>query len=644
MQTLTMATAVSRESAQFRVIEAWARSVEDRSDGALDIEVFAAGELIGAFEVTDAVSAGQIDLGWTSPAFTPFFFPAVNGLVVPGDAPLGSVASESAWQVLTDTDEPGVNIEILAAAMSGLSQIALRGPFAGFEGLKIAAQGALGSVLSTMGVSVQNIPAGEVASALASGAIDGFASSFDLARRLEFDDLIAERLVLPDNALAGLIPFALMANEDALANLPPALRDLLLEETGAGLSRELGARMEATERAALEVITTPERALDGAALDAFAAAVETYRDGLSAQARAANDAFRHALSNGTEGALIYGTESANALEGSGRDDQIEAFGGDDTIRAADGEDSVRAGQGNDSVRGGADDDLLRGEQGDDTLDGDAGNDTLSGSAGDDSLRGDGGDDRLFGGAGEDTLRGGSGDNELSGGAGADKLYGGSDDDTLNGGADADLLVGSGGNDSLRAGDGDDTLFGNAGDDRLNGEDGDDWASGGSGDDLLLGRAGQDTMRGSTGDDRFFGGADEDVLAGNGNNDTIHGGSGDDRLFGGSGNDVLVGDSGADLLNGGSGADVFVFETVADSPHSGPRDEIADFVSGTDRIDLSGFAGTLSFVGSTYTGAGNEVRYNESIGRLYVDLDGDRASDLSIDLDGAPELRASDLIL
>ena len=68
----------------------------------------------------------------------------------------------------------------------------------------------------------------------------------------------------------------------------------------------------------------------------------------------------------------------------------------------------------------------------------------------------------------------------------------------------------------------------------------------------------------------------------------------------------------------------------------------DFAVGVDQIDLSGF-GDLTFVDS-YTGAGNEVRYNDAIGRLYVDIDGDSASDFSVDLTAGAGLTESDLIL
>ena len=197
---------------------------------------------------------------------------------------------------------------------------------------------------------------------------------------------------------------------------------------------------------------------------------------------------------------------------------------------------------------------------------------------------------------------------------------------------------------MKGGNDRDTLYGNDGADTMRGENGDDWLSGGDDDDVLAGNAGNDTMRGSNGADSLFGGNQNDVLAGNDGGDLLNGGSGNDRLFGGNDDDTLIGGTGRDTLGGGTGADVFVFSSMSQSPHGSGRDTILDFQTGVDRIDLGGFAGTLDFVGASYTGSAGEVRYNGAIGRLYIDLDGDMASDVSVDLDGAPSLTAADLIL
>jgi len=80
---------------------------------------------------------------------------------------------------------------------------------------------------------------------------------------------------------------------------------------------------------------------------------------------------------------------------------------------------------------------------------------------------------------------------------------------------------------------------------------------------------------------------------------VIGGSGHDVLKGGAGNDIINGGAGNDALTGGAGADRFVF----DGAEFG-NDTIADFVVGTDILDLSAYVrGDVSF---SQNGANTDV--------------------------------------
>jgi Ca2+-binding RTX toxin-like protein len=145
----------------------------------------------------------------------------------------------------------------------------------------------------------------------------------------------------------------------------------------------------------------------------------------------------------------------------------------------------------------------------------------------------------------------------------------------------ETLTGATGNDVLSGGDGNDKLFGLAGNDTLDGGNGNDRLFGGDGDDSLIGGDGIDTanyidaMSGVTvslalAGAQATGGAGSDTL------------SGIENLTGSAFNDVLTGDAAANILSGGDGADTFVF-----AAGSG-QDTVNDFVSGSDKLDLSAF--------------------------------------------------------
>ena len=92
--------------------------------------------------------------------------------------------------------------------------------------------------------------------------------------------------------------------------------------------------------------------------------------------------------------VIYGSASADTLNGTSVDDVLYGLAGNDVIYGASGNDVIYGGDGNDSINGFGDNDLIYGDAGNDYIRGYGGNDTLYGSSGNDMLIGDTGDDLM----------------------------------------------------------------------------------------------------------------------------------------------------------------------------------------------------------------------------------------------------------
>ncbi|WP_425040367.1 calcium-binding protein [Primorskyibacter sp. S187A] len=341
------------------------------------------------------------------------------------------------------------------------------------------------------------------------------------------------------------------------------------------------------------------------------------------------------LLGGEDSITNFGSVDGSVFLGN-ENDRYDGRGGLVTgfIQGENGNDTLIGGAQTDNMTGGENSDLLFGRDGDDLLSGDGGTDTINGG---------GGNDDLFGGNSADRISGGSGDDIINGDSGTDELYGNSGDDTILGGTANDTISGGSGDDDLRGGNNADEIGGGSGNDTIRGESGSDVMRGGSGNDAMSGSSGNDEMDGGSGDDRLFGGSNNDTLEGTLGNDFLDGGSGNDSIRGGSDNDTIKGGTGRDTLSGGEGNDIFVFTSAAESANSNQRDTIIDFVATIDQIDLSEIADGLTFVES-YTGAGNEVRYNDTIGRLYITTDTDAASEFSLDIGAFSGLTEDDLIL
>lgn len=181
-RTLTMVTTWGRGLAGVHdTAQRAADSITAMTDGQITVDLKAAGELVGAFEVFDAVTSGQADMYHgpdyyfvgQHPAYA--FFTAV---------PFGMTAQEIMnWYYqaggLELHDELG-QIFGLKSFLSGNTGTQAGGWFRSeinapedFQGLRFRMPGLGGQVLGKLGASVQNIPGSEVYQAFASGAIDG---------------------------------------------------------------------------------------------------------------------------------------------------------------------------------------------------------------------------------------------------------------------------------------------------------------------------------------------------------------------------------------------------------------------------------------------------------------------------------------
>ncbi|MGR3758914.1 TRAP transporter substrate-binding protein [Roseobacteraceae bacterium NS-SX3] len=181
-RTLTMVTSWGRGLAGvFDSAQRVADSITAMSDGALTVDIKAAGELVGAFEVFDAVSSGQADMYHAADYY---FVGQHPGYAFFTAVPFGMTAQELVnWYYhaggMELHDELGQIFGLKSflagntgAQAGGWFNKEINGP-EDFNGLKFRMPGLGGKALGKLGASVQNIPGSEVYQALSSGAIDG---------------------------------------------------------------------------------------------------------------------------------------------------------------------------------------------------------------------------------------------------------------------------------------------------------------------------------------------------------------------------------------------------------------------------------------------------------------------------------------
>ena len=322
---------------------------------------------------------------------------------------------------------------------------------------------------------------------------------------------------------------------------------------------------------------------------------------------------------------------------------------------------------------------------------------------------------LTGNTAANTLDGGNGNDILIGGLGADSMIGGGGNDTygVDNALDSVVELAGGGTDridssvsySLALLDNVENLTltgtlansatGNAFANTLTGNAAANTLDGGDGNDILIGGLGADSMIGGGGNDAFVvdnaldsvvelaGGGTADrvnssisyslalldnvenllltgtaAITGTGNAfaNTLTGNAAANTLDGGDGSDMLAGGLGVDHLTGGVGIDRFILNSLAESAvGTGLRDVIADFVSGTDKIQLTAIDANsstaandaFSLIGTgAFGNVAGQLRYFADGGDTVLegDVNGDGVADFQLQLTGNHTFFAADFLL
>ncbi|MGB3313406.1 MAG: TRAP transporter substrate-binding protein [Albidovulum sp.] len=181
-RTLTLVTTWGRGLAGVHdAAQRCADTITAMTDGQLTVDLKAAGELVGAFEVFDAVTSGQADMYHGADYY---FVGQHPGYAFFTSVPMGMTAQELVnWYYHGGGhefhDELGQIFGLKSflagntgAQAGGWFRNEIKGP-EDFNGLKFRMPGLGGKALGKLGASVQNLPGGEVYQALSSGAIDG---------------------------------------------------------------------------------------------------------------------------------------------------------------------------------------------------------------------------------------------------------------------------------------------------------------------------------------------------------------------------------------------------------------------------------------------------------------------------------------
>ncbi|QLF69110.1 TRAP transporter substrate-binding protein [Peteryoungia desertarenae] len=279
-----------------------ARSVSEATDGAFQIQVFAAGEIIPALEAADAVAAGTVEMAHSCS----YYYIGKDPTFALGTAiPFGlNARMTNAWFTAGGGNElmneffAGYNLHALPAGntgaqMGGWYRKEIK-TIEDLKGLKMRVAGLAGQIMSKVGVTPQQIAGSDVYPALEKGALDAteFVGPYD-DLRLSFYK-VAPYYYYPAWWEGGPAVHAFF-NLERFNELPDNYKRILTDACAAANARML-ARYDASNAEALRQLVangTQLRAFSSDILDVcHKAAKETYAE-LSASNKAFKKIFDH---------------------------------------------------------------------------------------------------------------------------------------------------------------------------------------------------------------------------------------------------------------------------------------------------------------------------------------------------------------
>lgn len=238
-RTLTYVSFVPRENDASDAAEELMARVSERTGGAIEFETFYDGSLCGAAEISECVSDGRADIGYTSSLYVPSDFPMTSVGSVPFQSSNVSAVVQTMNQLYRDgtavADEfAALGQELIYFGPVDLSLLALTEELTSIEDLEgrsLRATGGIANALEELGATAVAVDTSEQYESMQRGVIDGSLQTFaghSLYRHYE----VAPYFYDVGEYSGNYGTMHTVMNADVMASLEPELQDLIREVAG----------------------------------------------------------------------------------------------------------------------------------------------------------------------------------------------------------------------------------------------------------------------------------------------------------------------------------------------------------------------------------------------------------------------------
>lgn len=216
---------------QAKTGEAWAREIENRTDGRVKITVYAGGTLSPAPQAYENVVSGVADLSMSCFAYTRGRFPLLEGLDLPLGYPNGAVATRVATELAAKyAPEETADTHLLYVHAHGPGVLASKKPVSTLDdlkGMKVRATGLSSKIVDSLGGTPVGMSQGETYEALQKGVVEATLCPIETLKGWKQGEVIESVTVAPGVGYTTAM-FVTM-NKDKWDALPEDIQKIVTE-------------------------------------------------------------------------------------------------------------------------------------------------------------------------------------------------------------------------------------------------------------------------------------------------------------------------------------------------------------------------------------------------------------------------------
>jgi TRAP-type C4-dicarboxylate transport system substrate-binding protein len=245
----------AKAPAQTKMLEPWAKKIEDASGGRVKIDIYPAMSLGGKPpQLVRQVRDGVVDIIWTVNGYTPGLFPRTEVFELPfihtNDPTATNLAMYDMFNDYLADDYKGMKVMFLHVHAGQAIQTVdkeIRKP-SDFEGLKMRIPTRTGAwVIEALGAAPVAMPVPDLPQALSKKVVDGALIPWEIIAPLKLQDLTKYDIEGYDKTRFGTTTFQVSMNEDKWNSLPEDIQKIFMDASNEAWWGEVGKIWRASD-------------------------------------------------------------------------------------------------------------------------------------------------------------------------------------------------------------------------------------------------------------------------------------------------------------------------------------------------------------------------------------------------------------